>query len=197
VIRVRWIGFGRSVCHCYSRFSIHSFARHSIRRALFQALLITAVVGGMLVLSTAALAAGSSPGSLAVVGAWSRATVPGVSVGVVYFEIVNAGAADSLRAIESPAAQRVEMHSMMIVDGVMQMRPTRAVYVPAKGRVLFKPRGLHAMLIDLKQPLKEGERFPLTLVFRHSGRVRVEAIIHSLGALTPPAVKDFAHEQHH
>lgn len=31
------------------------------------------------------------------------------------------------------------------------------------------------MLVALKQSLKEGERVALTLVFRHSGRVHVEA----------------------
>ena len=128
--------------------------------------------------------------------AWSRATAPGASVGVAYFEIINAGAADELAAIESPAAQRVEMHSTAIVGGVMQMRPTRSVQVPANGRVLFKPGGLHAMLIELKQPLKEGERLSLTLVFRHSGRVHVQAIIHGLGTLALPAAKDAANERH-
>lgn len=141
----------------------------------------------LFMLATVSLSVGASPGSVTVVGAWSRATAPGASVGVVYFEIHNSGAADQLIAIETPLAQRVEMHSTTMVGGVMQMRPTPVVDVPTGGRIQFSPGGLHAMLIDLKQPLKEGERVPLTLVFRHSGGVHVEASIEGLDTLRPSA----------
>ena len=43
------------------------------------------------------------------------------------------------------------------------------------------------MLIDLTQPLKEGQRFPLTLVFQHAGSVRVEAVVQGLGATAAPS----------
>jgi len=56
-------------------------------------------------------------GSIRVVGAWSRSTAPGASVGVVYFEVINAGPADTLLTIECPAAQRAEMHDTARVDG--------------------------------------------------------------------------------
>jgi copper(I)-binding protein len=135
--------------------------------------------------------------SLNIVQPWSRATAPGVSVGVAYFEIVNGGAADTLTGIESPVAAHVEMHSMTTVDGVMQMRQLSFVGVPAKGRLQFQPGGLHVMLIDLKQPLKEGDRFPLTLVFRHAGRVRVDVIVQGLGTSTAPAQEKGEHEHHH
>jgi copper(I)-binding protein len=141
-------------------------------------------------LSMASLAAAPSSAALTVVSVWSRATAPGATVGVAYFEIVNAGAADVLTAIETPVAQQVQMHSMNTVDGVMQMRLTPAVAVPAGGRVLFMPGGLHAMLIDLKHPLRAGERFALTLVFAHAGRVRVEAHVEALGSLAPSARRD-------
>lgn len=146
-----------------------------------------AMLGGTVISSAETLSADASPRSPAVTRAWSRATPPGVPVGVAYFEIVNPGAADELTGIESPAAQRVEMHAMKVVGSMMQMRPAESVDVPAGGRVVFEPNGLHAMLIDLRQPLREGERFPLTLVFRHSGRMHVDVIVLGIGAMTPPA----------
>jgi copper(I)-binding protein len=158
--------------------------------------LFAAVVGGTVILSTKTPSADQSPGPT-VIGAWSRATLPGVPVGVAYFEIVNSGAADELTALESPVTRRVEMHSMKVVGGVMQMRPAQTVDVPAHGRVVFEPYGLHAMLIDLKQPLNEGERFPLTLVFRHSGRMRVDVIILGIGAMTPPPATDLDDARRH
>jgi copper(I)-binding protein len=41
------------------------------------------------------------------------------------------------------------------------------------------------MLMGLKAPLEEGERFPLTLTFKRAGRVEVEAVVEKLGAMEP------------
>jgi protein SCO1 len=127
-------------------------------------------------------------GSIRVVGAWSRSTAPGASVGVVYFEVINAGPADTLLTIECPAAQRAEMHDTARVEGIMKMRPVPSVDIPAGGRVAFHPGGLHVMLIGIKQPLQEGGRLPLTVEFRHAGKLRIEATIQGLGATDPPPV---------
>jgi copper(I)-binding protein len=77
-------------------------------------------------------------------------------------------------------AVRVEMHSMSMDGAVMRMRPVASVQVPAGARISFEPGGLHAMLIDLKQPLQQDQRFPLTLLFEHAGRVRVEVLVQGL-----------------
>jgi periplasmic copper chaperone A len=71
----------------------------------------------------------------------------------------------------------------------MRMRPVTSVEVPAQGRVRFQPGGLHVMLIDLTQPLKEGQRSPLTL---HAGSVRVEAVVQGLGATAAPSQREAA-----
>lgn len=155
---------------------------------------------GNLVCATAGVGEGPGPivaaaepwgtQALTVRNAWSRATAPGAPVGVVYFEIVNTGAADELLGIESAAARRVEMHSTMTMGGMMEMRPAETIVVPAAGRVRFEPGGLHAMLKGMKQPLVEGAKFPLTLVFRHAGRVAVQAVVLDPGATTGPADRD-------
>jgi len=147
-------------------------------------------------LATMALAAEPPSPSVAVTRAWSRATVPGASVGAAYFEVINSGPPDVLLAIESPVAKHVEMHSMTMNAGMMQMRPVPSVDIPAKGRVVFGPEGLHAMLVDLTQPLHEGGRIPLTLVFRHAGRVPVSAVVQGLGAMTPPAAEGVTSDRH-
>jgi protein SCO1/2 len=130
----------------------------------------------------AAHGAAPAGGSITVVEPWARATPPGASVGVVYFEIVNSGPADELLRIESSSAQRVEMHSMTNRDGMMQMRPVTALPIAANDRLRFRSGGLHAMLVGLKEPLRAGGRVPMTLVFRHEGRVAVEATIRGLDA---------------
>jgi protein SCO1/2 len=134
----------------------------------------------------AAVSAAASSGSISVVSAWSRSTASGVSVGVVYFELANSGPADTLLAIECPAAERTEMHATASGDGIIKMRPVTSVDIPAGGRLSFKPGGLHAMLVGIKRPLQEGDRLPLTLVFRRSGRLHFEAAIQGLGITGAP-----------
>jgi protein SCO1/2 len=149
-------------------------------RAALAAIAVTLLLG----LPVAGRAAAVT--TLRVVEAWSRATAPGTSVGVAYFEIVNEGAADTLQSIESPVAQRVEMHSSASVNGMMQMREMSTVDIPAKAHVRFEPGGLHAMLMELSHPLRTGERLPLTLIFAHAGALHVEAVVQGMGAAGPP-----------
>ena len=52
----------------------------------------------------------------------------------------------------------------MVMDGsVMKMRSLSALDLPAGRRVDLKPGGYHMMLMDLKRPLKVGERVPIEL----------------------------------
>lgn len=139
----------------------------------------------ILALSLPALAADQNSGMLTIIQPWSRATPPGAPTGVAYLEIVNKGPADTLVRIESAVAREVQMHTSYSEGGMMRMRPVESLEIPAQGRVQFKPGGLHLMLIGLKQPLKEGEHFELTLVFQKAGPVRVEAIVQGLGAASP------------
>jgi periplasmic copper chaperone A len=158
------------------------------------ALVLTLVLA--LVMTLPALPADQHAGSLTVARPWSRATPPGVATGAAYFEIINPGAADTLLRIESPVAREAEMHMNHMEGGMMQMRPMSSVNVPEHGRVRFEPDGLHVMLIDLRQPLKEGQRFPMTLVFRRAGGVSVEAVVLALGAASAPARERATHDYH-
>ena len=49
----------------------------------------------------------------------------------------------------------------------------------------FQPGGLHVMLFGLKQPLKAGEHFPLTLEFEKAGKVEVQVQVESAEAQVP------------
>lgn len=144
----------------------------------------------LLTLSTHLALAASPEASLQIVKPWARATAPGASVGAVYLEIVNPGKQDTLVRVEATVARRVQIHSMTMSSGVMQMRELSSVDVPAGGRVRFEPGGLHVMLIDLLHPLKKGDRIPMVMVFRNAGKVPAEAIVQDLGAMAPPGAKD-------
>lgn len=114
-------------------------------------------------------------GELSVVGGWVTEPIGNVKNSAAYFTIENAGGgADRLTAVSTPAAERAELHTHVMEDGVMKMRQVVQVEVPAGENVRFKPGGLHVMLIGLREPLKTGDRVPFTFTFEKAGRITVE-----------------------
>ena len=71
--------------------------------------------------------------------------------------------------------------------GMMKMSAIDALALPAGKTVELKPGGYHVMLMDLAQPLKEGETVPLTLTFEDKAgkkqtQVEVKAPVRALTA---------------
>jgi len=116
--------------------------------------------------------------------AWSRATPPGAKIGVGYMTIRNASAtADRLVGVSSPACKKVETH-VTIKDGdISRMREVKGYDIPANGAFELKPGGAHLMLMNLKAPLKEGEKVPVVLKFERAGEVKAELQVRALGAM--------------
>lgn len=104
-----------------------------------------------------------------VTNVWARSTAPGQNVGAAYLNIVSNAPAALVKA-ESPAAKVVELHEMKMEGDVMKMRAVPKIDLPAGKEVKLEPGGLHVMLIDIKQPLKVGEKVPLTLVVEAGGK---------------------------
>lgn len=112
---------------------------------------------------------------------WARATPPGARIGAGYMKITS-DAADRLIGASSPAAARVELHVTEKSGDVMRMRQVKAYDIPAKGGFELAPGGAHLMLVDLKAPLKEGMKVPMTLRFEKAGEVKVQLQVRALGA---------------
>src|SRR6185312_6384035 len=121
---------------------------------------------------TSAVGFAANAADVQVDKAWSRATAKGAAVGAGYMTITNKGAsADRLVSASSPAAGKVEVHTMAMNNGVMTMRPaTGGVSVDAGKSVSLSPGGLHLMLMQLKAPLKQGDKVPVTLQFEKAGK---------------------------
>ncbi|MFM7085321.1 MAG: copper chaperone PCu(A)C, partial [Hyphomicrobium sp.] len=134
-------------------------------------------------------------GQLTVKKAWARATPGGAIVGAGYLEIVNLTTTDdTLLTISSPIAKRVELHKMFEDKGVMNMRPLPdGLVIPAGKSVELKPGGFHLMFLDLKSPLKEGQKFNVELTFAKSGRISVTFDVGEIGAKEGP----IDHSHHH
>lgn len=114
---------------------------------------------------------------------YAKTSLAGTSTGAAYIaSLENTGkAADRLLRVSSPVAGHVELHSMdMGADGVMHMKEEDSLTLAPGAVVKMKPgSGWHLMLMDLKQPLKDGEHFPMTLEFEHAGKIEVEVQVHA------------------
>ena len=77
------------------------------------------------------------------------------------------------------------MHTHLMDGDVMRMRQVEAVEVAAKGMAALKPGSHHIMLIGLKEPLIEGNSFPLTLTFEKAGKVAIEVKVEAVGSMGP------------
>jgi copper(I)-binding protein len=121
------------------------------------------------------LYAGSAWSQVEVSDAWMRATAPGQKTAAGYMIIRNKSAQpERLVGGSSQAAAKLETH-VSIKDGdIMRMREVKSYDIPAKGSFELKPNGSHLMLVDLKRPLKEGDKVPVVLKFEKSGEVKVD-----------------------
>ena len=106
---------------------------------------------------------------------WSRATPGGAKIAGGYLTIENKGSApDLLIGGSGDFAGKVEVHEMAMNNGVMTMRALdKGLAIEPGKTVKLAPGGYHLMLMDLKSPLKQGDKVPLTLEFEKAGKVKL------------------------
>jgi copper(I)-binding protein len=128
-------------------------------------------------------------GDLVITQAWSRATPGGAKVAGGYLTIENKGSApDRLIGGSADVADKVEVHEMATNNGVMTMRPLEKGLAIEPGKtVKLAPGGYHLMMMDLKSPLKKGDKLPITLEFEKAGKVQVSLDVEGVGAQGPTA----------
>jgi periplasmic copper chaperone A len=132
------------------------------------------------VMAATLLCAGAAHAQTTVSDPWIRGTVAQQSATGMFVQITSARGG-RLVAGSSPVAGVVEIHEMTMDGTTMRMRAVPGVDLPAGKAVEFKPGGLHLMLMDLKQPLKNGDTVPVSLVVEAAGgkreTVEVKAVV--------------------
>ena len=117
-------------------------------------------------------------GDVMIHSAWARASLGNTKNSAAYMTIEVAGdTADRLIGTETEAAERAELHTHLMEDGVAKMRHVTAIEVAPGEPTVLQPGGLHVMLMGLKQPLVEGETMVLGLTFEQAGSVDLEVPI--------------------
>ena len=133
------------------------------------------------VMAGPAFAHGATVGDIAIEHPFAAPSIPGTSNGAAYFAALeNTGnAGDRLLRATTPAASRVELHTMAVdAQGVMRMREVDGIALAPHAKIEMRPgSGMHLMLIGLKEPLKEGSSFPMTLQFERAGVVEVKVVV--------------------
>ncbi|MEZ5814609.1 MAG: copper chaperone PCu(A)C [Alphaproteobacteria bacterium] len=106
---------------------------------------------------------------LTVEGAYALATTSVQKNGAVFATFANPGIKHlsgrdlAIISAETPVAEKAELHDHIMDGDVMMMREVGTYYVPAEKSLKLEPTGKHIMLMGLKEPLKPGDTFPVTV----------------------------------
>ena len=125
------------------------------------------------------------PQPIGVQNAWARATAAGAKAAVIFLTITGTGTPDRLVGAATPVAAVAEVHETINDNGVMRMRPIPALPLQPGQPVVLKPGGYHIMLMGLKQQLRDGETFPVTLNFEKAGSITTTVHVARAGAMGP------------
>lgn len=119
--------------------------------------------------------------SVAIVDPYVRAVPPGQAVSAAFMQLNNSS--DNLHTIigaSSPVSRVAELHTHTKENGMMKMRRVELIEVPANGKTLLQPGGLHIMLIDLHDQLKLEQKVSITLEFLDGSSKTIEAPVRKI-----------------
>ena len=136
----------------------------------------------------------AASGDTTVTDAWARVTTPTQTDGAAYMTIQSPDG-DTLTgaSVPSSVASEAQLHetteegsmdstesmdssdSMDHGDAMMGMKEVDQIDIPAGESVALEPGGYHIMLMDLAEPIEEGDTITVTLEFEQAGEIEVDA----------------------
>jgi hypothetical protein len=124
---------------------------------------------------------GYQAGTIRIVHPWAMPTAASITdgdSGMGYLVLRNAGnQPDKLLSAHTEIARKIELHAHGKGGDIPTMRQVKSVAIPAGGEVRLEPGGLHLVLMGLKQPLEEGQHFPVVLQFERAGKITVDMFV--------------------
>lgn len=121
--------------------------------------------------------------------AWARATIGMARPAAAYATVRNDGDTSiALIGVVAEISGAASIHeSATDSDGVARMRAVESLTVPAGGSVTLAPGGYHIMLMQLTEPLVEGQTFDAAFQFSDGTTRMTEVPVLSLAAQRPEA----------
>lgn len=122
-------------------------------------------------------------GDINIKAPWTRATPGGSRSAGGFLTIENPGQLpDKLIHLTSPAAAKVEIHTMNVIDGIMRMRKIRDGVSINPGEIIeLKPGSLHMMFLGLTKAFVKGENILVTLTFEKAGKITIDLPVQGMG----------------
>ncbi|VAW92320.1 Cytochrome oxidase biogenesis protein Sco1/SenC/PrrC, thiol-disulfide reductase involved in Cu(I) insertion into CoxII Cu(A) center [hydrothermal vent metagenome] len=111
---------------------------------------------------------------VAIMQAWVREAHPAAKVNAGYMTLANVGDQNiTLLSIESELFDKIEVHEMVSVEGMMEMREVTDLTIQGKGQIAFEPGGKHLMLMGRKGRVKTGQKVNMILTFKSGKKQNV------------------------
>ncbi len=118
----------------------------------------------------------SAVADIVIQDAYGRVASPMAKAGAAFMLIENTGDEDDrLIAAQSAAAKRIELHTHIDNDGIMQMREIEGgIPLPAQGSHKLKRGSDHLMFMGLSERWAQGDVIPVTLIFEKAGAIEID-----------------------
>ena len=140
------------------------------------------IISCLLALAFTATTDAQSSGGMTVSSVWTRATPSATANAAVYLTVTTNSTPDTLTAAITPVAAKAQLHESKTENGIMQMRSVDSLQVDKDHPIKLAPGGYHLMLTGMRQQLKAGDTFPLTLTFTQAGAVQTTVKVEQPGA---------------
>lgn len=118
---------------------------------------------------------------ISIIDPYVRDVAPGQTVSAAFMQIENSS--DKTRFVvnaKSSISKVVELHSHVHENGMMKMRRIESIEVPANGKAVLEPGGLHIMLINLNDDLKIDQQVAITLEFKDGSTQEIMAPVRKI-----------------
>ena len=116
-------------------------------------------------LSTASFAAGTE-----VLDAWAPAGGKSGGEAPLYMTVLNnCSQADTLARVRCPVAWASEQRMTDRGEGAPSSRAVKSISIPANSTLKLEHGGYYVALVQLKEPLREGDTFSCSIAFGSGG----------------------------
>ena len=113
-------------------------------------------------------------GDIEVLDPYARTSMPGVLNSAAFMIIKNNSDKDiNLISAQTDKSNVTELHTHIHTNGMMQMQKVDFIKIPAKSQTHLKPGSDHIMLMNLPNPIKEGDKININLKFDNNENLNI------------------------